>query len=274
MKFSIWFALVFSLLNINLTFAQDSLSTQKLNEEVFQNLSTKPTDKSITISWSMNYDDLTYLIENHYSLLIKYNTDLGDKRHKSGYANSDWTVIKNLDIKKTSYTIKNLSGGEKYVYKIGLKRGKEEIWSEKGKVETDQPWGLFKFLVLIGALGMFIYGMKIMSEGLQQAAGSRLRNLLGSITSNRVKGVLTGFGITSIVQSSSVTTVMTVSFVNAGLMTLMQSAGVMMGANIGTTITGWLINIFGFKVNIGAYALVFIAIGAPFLFIGKKKIKA
>jgi phosphate:Na+ symporter len=116
--------------------------------------------------------------------------------------------------------------------------------------------------------------MKVMSEGLQQAAGSKLRNLLGSITSNRVKGVLTGFGITSIVQSSSVTTVMTVSFVNAGLMTLVQSAGVMMGANIGTTITGWLINIFGFKVSVGSYALIFIAIGAPFMFFGKQKIKA
>ncbi len=113
-----------------------------------------------------------------------------------------------------------------------------------------------------------------MSEGLQQAAGSRLRNLLGSITSNRVKGVLTGFGITSIVQSSSVTTVMTVSFVNAGLMTLVQSAGVMMGANIGTTITGWLINLFGFKISIASYALVLIGLGAPFLFMGKKKMKA
>ena len=95
--------------------------------------------------------------------------------------------------------------------------------------------------MLIGALAFFIFGMKLMSEGLQQAAGARLRSMLGSITSNRFKGVFTGFGITSIVQSSSVTTVMTVSFVNAGLMTLRQSAGVMMGANIGTTITAWFI---------------------------------
>ncbi len=88
--------------------------------------------------------------------------------------------------------------------------------------------------MLVGAIVFFIFGMKVMSEGLQQAAGNKLRSMLGSITSNRVKGVLTGFGITSIVQSSSVTTVMTVSFVNAGLMTLRQSAGVMMGANIKT----------------------------------------
>lgn len=112
-----------------------------------------------------------------------------------------------------------------------------------------------------------------MSEGLQQAAGSRLRNMLGKITSNRVKGVITGFGITSVVQSSSVTTVMVVSFVNAGLMTLKQSVGVMMGANIGTTITAWLILIFGFKVDIAAYAFVLIAFGAPLLFISKGKAK-
>jgi len=115
--------------------------------------------------------------------------------------------------------------------------------------------------------------MKIMSEGLQQAAGSKLRNMLGSITSNRVKGVITGFGITSIVQSSSVTTVMTVSFVNAGLLTLKQSAGVMMGANIGTTITAWLILLLGFKVSLSSYALIFIAFGAPMIFFGKGKLK-
>ena len=98
--------------------------------------------------------------------------------------------------------------------------------------------------------------------------------MLGSITSNRVSGVLTGFGITSIVQSSSVTTVMTVSFVNAGLMTLRQSAVVMMGANIGTTITAWLILLFGFKVSLDDYALIFIAIGAPLLFFSKGKAKS
>ncbi|OIQ29794.1 MAG: Na/Pi cotransporter [Crocinitomix sp. MedPE-SWsnd] len=128
-------------------------------------------------------------------------------------------------------------------------------------------------MILIGALGLFIFGMKIMSEGLQKAAGSRLRNMLASITKNRLKGILTGFGITSVVQSSSVTTVMTVSFVNAGLMTLKQSVGVLMGANIGTTLTAWLILFFGFKVDISAYALVLIAVGAPMLFFSKDSIK-
>ncbi|TNE74730.1 Na/Pi cotransporter family protein [bacterium] len=148
------------------------------------------------------------------------------------------------------------------------------IWSDKVKVKTERGWGIVKLLILIGSLGFFIYGMKIMSEGIQQAAGNRLRKMLGAITSNRVKGVLTGFGITSIVQSSSVTTVMTVSFVNAGLMTLRQSAGVMMGANIGTTITAWIVLLLGFKVSISDYAFMIIALATPLLFIQKGKAKA
>ena len=105
------------------------------------------------------------------------------------------------------------------------------------------------FLTLIGSLGLFLYGMKIMSEALQKVAGSKLRNFLAAMTSNRVKGVFTGVLITAIIQSSSATTVMIVSFVNAGLLTLTESAGVIMGANIGTTVTAWIISILGFKVK-------------------------
>lgn len=132
-------------------------------------------------------------------------------------------------------------------------------------------WGLFNFLVLIGSFALFLYGMKIMSDGLQQAAGSKLRNLLGSITSNPVKGILTGLGITVLIQSSSVTTVMTVSFVNAGILTITQSVGVIMGANIGTTITAWVVDIFGFKVDIAPYTLIILGIGLPFLFMNSPK---
>lgn len=252
----------------------DTVTNKSLSEDLIKNLKGEGFEEGMTINWSINYDDFNYLKENNYKLVIEYNTDVRAKKHKDGYSNSEWTAIKNLPLETTDYQIKDLIGGEKYVFKVGVSNGKETVWSEKGKTETERAWGLFKLLVLIGSLGMFIYGMKIMSEGLQQAAGSKLRNLLGSITSNRVSGVLTGLGITSIVQSSSVTSVMTVSFVNAGLMTLTQSAGVMMGANIGTTVTGWLINIFGFKVDIGGYALIFFAIAAPLLFVGKKKMKA
>ncbi|MBW7867403.1 MAG: Na/Pi cotransporter family protein [Brumimicrobium sp.] len=128
-------------------------------------------------------------------------------------------------------------------------------------------------MVLIGSLGMFIYGMKIMSEGIQKAAGRTLRNILGSLTSNTFKGALTGFGVTALIQSSSVTTVMTVSFVNAGVLTLLQATGIIMGANIGTTLTGWIINIFGFEVDLSAYILVLLAIGVPLMFVNKSKLK-
>lgn len=135
-------------------------------------------------------------------------------------------------------------------------------------------FGVFEILQLIGALGFFIYGMKVMSEGIQKVAGSKMRQILSAMTSNRIKGVITGFTLTSLVQSSSATTVMVVSFVNAGLLSLTESIGVIMGANIGTTITAWLISIVGFKVKIAAVALPIIAFGFPLLFTSKSKLKA
>ena len=128
-------------------------------------------------------------------------------------------------------------------------------------------------IYLIGSLGLFIYGMKIMSEGMQRIAGQRMRQILGKMTSNRFYGVLSAFSITALIQSSSATTVMVVSFVNAGLITLTQSAGLMMGANIGTTVTAWLISILGFKVSIAKLSLPVIAFGVPMLFSSNSKWK-
>ena len=108
---------------------------------------------------------------------------------------------------------------------------------------------------------MFLYGMNLMSGGLQKAAGNRLRNLLSAMTSNPLKGVLTGLGITTVIQSSSATTVMVVGFVNAGLLTLMQAVGVIMGANIGTTVTAWIISVLGFKADISILAVPLMAVG-------------
>jgi len=122
---------------------------------------------------------------------------------------------------------------------------------------------------LVGSLALFLYGMKTMSEGLEKFAGDRLRSILAAMTKNRVMGVLTGVLITALIQSSSATTVMVVSFVNAGLMTLGQSIGVIMGANIGTTVTAWIISAVGFKVNIAAFAIPLLAIGMPLIFSGK-----
>ncbi len=106
-------------------------------------------------------------------------------------------------------------------------------------------YSILDFLGLLGAVGLFLYGMKVMSEGLQKAAGDRLRNILGAMTRNRFTGTATGFFITALIQSSSASTVMVVSFVNAGLMTLAQSMAVIMGANVGTTFTAWVIALFG-----------------------------
>lgn len=130
---------------------------------------------------------------------------------------------------------------------------------------------IFQFFTLLGALGMFLYGMNLMSSGLQKASGDKLRGFLSAMTSNPFKGVLTGLGITSVIQSSSATTVMVVSFVNAGLLTLAQAIGVIMGANIGTTVTAWLVAWLGFKADISILAIPLMALG--FLFSNSKKNK-
>ena len=135
-------------------------------------------------------------------------------------------------------------------------------------------YSFYDLLKLFGSLALFLYGMKIMSEGLQKFAGDRLRRILTAMTTNRVTGVLTGVLITALVQSSSATTVMVVSFVNAGLLTLSQSIGVIMGANIGTTVTAWIISALGFKVDIAAFALPLLAFGIPLLFSQKSNRKS
>mgnify|MGYP003292662050 CR=1 FL=1 len=129
--------------------------------------------------------------------------------------------------------------------------------------------GILQIFTLLGALGMFLYGMNLMSSGLQKAAGDRLRGLLSAMTSNPFKGVLTGLGITSVIQSSSATTVMVVSFVNAGLLTLAQAIGVIMGANIGTTLTAWILSLAGIESdNIFLKMLKPEAFSPAFTFIG------
>lgn len=128
---------------------------------------------------------------------------------------------------------------------------------------------IFQIFTLLGALGMFLYGMNLMSSGLQKASGDKLRSFLSAMTSNPFKGVMTGLGITSIIQSSSATTVMVVSFVNAGLLSLGQAIGVIMGANIGTTVTAWLVSWLGFKADISILAVPLMLFG--FLFSNSKK---
>ena len=130
------------------------------------------------------------------------------------------------------------------------------------------------FISLLGAICLFLYGMKVMSEGLQKVAGDRLRNILGIMTKNRVTGVLTGIVITALIQSSSASTVMVVSFVNAGLMSLAQSMAVIFGANVGTTVTTWIISAFSFEVSISDYSILLLAIGVPMMFMKKSTYKS
>ncbi len=135
-------------------------------------------------------------------------------------------------------------------------------------------YSIIDFLSLLGAVCLFLYGMKVMSEGLQKVAGDRLRNILGIMTKNRVTGVITGVLITALIQSSSASTVMVVSFVNAGLMSLGQAMAVIFGANVGTTVTTWIISAFSFEVNISDYSLLLLAIGVPMLFMKKSFYKS
>ena len=133
---------------------------------------------------------------------------------------------------------------------------------------------VFKILTLLGSLGLFLYGMTLMSEALQKVAGDKLRNILAAMTSNSVSRILTGLFVTAVIQSSSATTVMVVSFVNAGLLSLVQSIGVIMGANIGTTFTAWLISLLGFKADIAILAIPLIAFGFVFMMCKAKKKKS
>ena len=136
-------------------------------------------------------------------------------------------------------------------------------------------FGFFEILTLVGSLGFFIYGMKIMSEGIQKLAGSKMKNILGAITNNKFAGIFTGFFTTSVIQSSSATTVMIVSFVNAGLLSLRQAIGVIMGANIGTTVTAFLVLGLGFgKLSLATYSLPLIAIGLPLIFFKKDSLNS
>lgn len=244
------------------------------SKSIIENIFLKAGEKEIKVAWTVDYTLLQEL--DSYGIIVSYNTAIDEKRLEKKFAGSDWKKSEILPITQLNYTISDLRDNENYVVKIGVvnKNTGKEWYAPKQAIGTERAWGIVKFLILMGSLGLFIYGMKVMSDGLQQAAGSKLRSWLRAITSNRLKGVFAGVGITALVQSSSVTSVMVVSFVNAGLLTLRESIGVLLGANIGTTITAWLVLLVGFKVSIDSYALVFIALIFPLLFISKGKSKS
>ncbi len=132
---------------------------------------------------------------------------------------------------------------------------------------------ILTFLTILGSLGLFLFGMKIMSEALQKLSGEKLRGMMRVMTTNRFTGLLSGFLVTCLVQSSSATTVMIVSFVNAGLLTLFESIGMIMGANLGTTTTFWIISFLGFKFSLSSIALPIIGVGFPMMFMRNSRVR-
>ena len=133
---------------------------------------------------------------------------------------------------------------------------------------------IFGILTMVGGLALFLFGMNAMGQGLEKLSGSRLERILEKMTSNPFKAIMLGALVTAVIQSSSATTVMVVGFVNSGIMRLSQAIGVIMGANIGTTVTAWIISIFGFKVDMAAFALPLLAIALPLIFSGKSNRKS
>lgn len=210
----------------------------------------------VLITWGVD----TATIDYHENLIIRY-------QRSSVFATEGevWQASDTVPVTRGFYEIKNLHPSTTYIYQIGhLPKGETKYkWTPTLKFETKMPWGPTRLLFVIGALSLFIFGMKTMSEGIQSSAGIHLRQILESMTRSRIIGVLSGLLLTAVLQSSSATTVMTVSFVNAGLLSLGQSAGIMMGANVGTTLTSWIISLLGFRVDITIYALGILAISAP-----------
>jgi len=244
----------------------------KLTEDDFENVQIIPEKEALMLHWNIDYETFNRIQEQESYIVIAYATQAEVK--KAGFNEDEgWSYVADIPIDETAYLIDDLKGGESYFVKLGVQTEKGISWSSVQEGETAKPWGLFNFLTLIGALAMFLFGMKIMSDGLQRMAGKNLRNILGTFTSNPLKGLLTGMGITALIQSSSVTTVMTVSFVNAGILSLTQSAGIIIGANIGTTMTAWIVDFFGFKMDIGPYTLIMLAVGLPMLFLKNPKFK-
>ena len=133
---------------------------------------------------------------------------------------------------------------------------------------------ILAILKMIGCLALLMFGMKTMSEGLQKLTGGHLRAVLGTMTKHRLGGLLTGTFVTAAVQSSTATTVMTVSFVNAGLLTLLQAIPVIMGANIGTTVTAWIMSIFGFQFNMSTFVWPFFGLGIVLSYVRKNSVKS
>jgi phosphate:Na+ symporter len=204
---------------------------------------------------------------------------------KSDFSSHDlkWKYTDFRSIKEEKISINELNSKEHYFISLGIsKTAKLEsttYWTEIYPIDFQDAWiignGIWlRLLALLGALGLFIFGMKTMSEGMQKATGPILRKSIGGMISNNANGIFYGFITTGLVQSSSAITVMVVSFVNTGLLNLKQGISVIIGANIGTTVTAWLIALLGFQTFMPDYALIIFLIAIIFLFSGKIKLRS
>lgn len=271
--------LVIEVINCN-----QPVSDTTYTSDLFKGLKVNPEYGATEISWNLDFDAVTSLKENGYEGIVYYSSISAITTDTNGEENIPWTHGDYFDVAEFKYELVGIAQGESYKVKVGLVKTGDavnpkfnqpnEIWSKTNDFSIDSLFGIFDLFVLIGALCFFIYGMKVMSEGIQKLAGNSMRKILSTLTTNRFAGVFTGFSTTALIQSSSATTVMLVSFVNAGLLSLTQSIGVVMGANIGTTITAWLITLLGFKIKMSVIALPLIGIGFPMLFSSKGKMKA
>lgn len=242
-------------------------TTFDFSKNILEDFSHQAFEKNINLFWKLDYEAYKPLREKGFYISIRY-------KNKGDSLPDSWQNIQKIDLREKAFTVENLQEGQSYILQWGLSNEHQDYWLETIELITRKKWGWFDALMMVGSLGLFIYGMKTMSDGLQRAAGNRLRHFLSSITSNQFRGVFAGIGITAFVQSSTVTSVMAVSFVNAGLLTLTESVGVIMGANIGTTLTGWIVNYLGFEIDLGVYSIIFIAFATFLMFSSNSTSKA
>lgn len=252
-----------------------SLSAQVIPVGKIENISALETRKGVIINYAVqteyDFSDLEIIVKfiPQDDFVLKGTIDWSFKR-------------KTID-SSGQIVMKSLISETNYYYSLALIHKDDstnindiETWSGLHVLENDERWSLSSGMVLhllslFGALGLFIYGMKLLSEGVQKGTGKFLRKLIGNMSSGSSKGIFNGFLTTAIVQSSSAITVLVVSFVNTGILTLKQGFSVVIGANIGTTITAWIIAYFGFLTFASEYSLVLFLIAIILLFSGKAR---
>ncbi len=258
------YTLLFIFICIHLMSSGKSIANPSFSRHDFTYFNIDKTEQGDYLIWALEYEAYEEALNQKASIVVRYKT----------IADSYWNILDTLPIDQTKLLLEIPVNKEEYYIQIGITNAKNSVYTEAIKYENDSNWGLLQWLKLLGSMGLLLYGMKILSDSTQQLSGTRLRNFMESLTANPFKSILTGLGITALIQASAVTVIMTSSFTGAGLISLRQAAGVIMGANIGTTIKGWLISIVGWDLNLYQYSLVLLALSLPFLFLNKTNFRS